>query len=175
MEIDYIKKFKGLKFWFYIKTIYNLLIYEIGIMFIALVLLLKSYQKFSWLVVFGCLLAYIVVLGISYLLYIIYNMYKRKNNLNHLPDTVQKSDIGKEITYFIKDSTSAYTWFNGLLSRLWVAFGLGILLIIVFTWGLEALKVGYVPASLYVKLLLFALLCLILSIATRVVKRLCKA
>lgn len=175
MGIDYNKKFKGLKFWFYIKTIYNLLIYEIGILFITLVLLLKSYHKFSWLVVFGCLLSYIVLLGISYLLYISYNMYKSKSHLNHLPDTVQKSDIGKEITDFIKDNTSDYTWANSMLSVVYFSSSVGALLALIFTWGLEALKVIFVPASLYIKLLMIVLLCLILGLATKVVERLCKA
>lgn len=175
MGIDYSKKFKGLKFWFYTKTVYNLLIYEIGILFIALVLLLKSYQKFSWLVVFGCLLSYIVLLGISYLLYIIYNMYKSKNQLSNLPDTVQKSDIGKEIADFIKDNTSDFTWTNSMISTICFSFSIGILLVVILIWGLEALKVGVVPTSLYIKLLMSALLCLITGLATKVVKRLCKA
>lgn len=175
MGIDYNKKFKGLKFWFYTKTVYNLLIYEIGILFITLVLLLKSYQKFSWITVFGCLLGYIVLLGISYLLYIIYNMYKSKNNLNHLSDTVQKSDIGKEITDFIKDKTFDYTWANSMISVVCFSFSIGALFGLVFIWGLEALKVVFVPTSLYTKLLMIVLLCLILGIVTRVVKRLCKA
>lgn len=175
MDIDYDKKFKRLKFWFYTKTVYNFIIYEMGVLFVTLVLLLKSYQKFSWVVVFGCLLAYIFLLGISYLLYIVYNMYKSKNHLDHIPDTVQKSSIGKEIANFIKDNASNYTWANDMLSTICFSFGVGALLALIFTWGLEALKVVSIPTSLYIKLLILFLLCLIQGIATKVVTHLCKA
>lgn len=175
MVIDYNKKFQGLKFWFYTKTIYNLLIYEIGILFITLVLLLKNYQKFSWLVVFGCLLGYIVLLGISYLFYIIYNMYKSKNRLNHIPDIIQKSDIGKEITYFIEDKTSEYGSIYSLVSNIWFGFAGGYLIMICIIWGLQALSILATPASFYLKSLIVILLCLILGLASRVVKRLCQA
>ena len=175
MGIDYIKKFKGLKFWFYTKTVYNLLIYEIGMLFITLVLLLKSYQKFSWIVVFGCLLAYIVLLGISYLLYIIYNMYKSKNHLNHLPDTVQKSDIGKEITYFIKDSTSEYNFVYSLISYIWFGFAGGYLIMLCIIWGLQALSILPTPANFYLKSLTVILIPLILGIAMKAVTFTCKA
>lgn len=176
MGIDYSKKLKGLKFWFYTKTVYNLLIYEIGVLFITLVLLLKSYQKFSWLVVFGCLLGYLVLLGISYLLYIIYNMYKSKNHLDHLPDTVQKLDIGKEITYFIKDKTSEYSSIYSLISSIWFGFAGGYLIMVgIIFWGLQALSILSMPANFNLKSLIVILLCLILGLATRIVKRLCKA
>lgn len=176
MGIDYNKKFQGLKFWFYTKTVYNLLIYEIGILFITLVLLLKTYQKFSWVTIFGCLLGYIILFGISYLLYIIYNMYKSKNHLDHLPDTVQKSDIGKDIADFIKDNTNNYSSDYSLISNIWFGFAGGYLIMVsIIFWGLQALSILSMPANFNLKSLIVILIPLVLGIAMRAIKFTCKA
>jgi len=173
MGIDYNKKFKGLKFWFYTKTVYNLLIYayEVLMLFITLSLLPESYQKINWLLIFAYLLGCVALLCTSFLLYIIYNMYKSRNYLDHLPDTVQKLKISKKITDFIKDKTYKHTYICNLISNTWFGVAGLYLIIVSIVW---LLKISITTSS-YLKLLIVILLTLTIGVTMKVMERLCKA